>query len=112
MGNLFFFLGLFPVIGLAETLLFFQRKIKGSICFFVGLVFIITNVTFIGILFQIFGIYEFFKNIFPKILPIIYEIPYSRDVIEYIQQIINAIKLHFNLNDNKKKQENIKDLNV
>lgn len=97
--QIFFFLGFFPVLGLSETLFFFQKKIKGSICFFVGLIFLLTNVCFIGFSFQMFGLYEFFKNVFPKLLPFLYEIPYVKDVLPVIEDIINTIKYQLGFTD-------------
>jgi hypothetical protein len=41
--------------------MFFSRKIKGSIGFICGLVFIVVGVKFVGVLFQAYGVYEFFK---------------------------------------------------
>jgi hypothetical protein len=47
--------------GFSGTLVFFGKKIKGTIGFLCGLVFIVIGVKLIGILLQLFGIYEFFK---------------------------------------------------
>lgn len=84
------------MLGVSETLLFFQRKIKGSICFFIGLVFIITNVKIIGILLQIYGLYEFFKTIVPKLLPYLAEIHYIKVILD---------KLNIEVNDGKKAED-------
>jgi hypothetical protein len=48
--------------------MFFGRKIKGTIGFMCGLVFIITGVKLIGIIFQVYGIYEFFKSFASKFI--------------------------------------------
>ena len=53
--------GLYILVGMKETIMFFARKIKGSIALIIGLVFIVTGLKFIGACVQIYGIYEFFK---------------------------------------------------
>ena len=50
--------GLYILVGMKETIMFFARKIKGSIALIIGLVFIVTGLKFIGACVQIYGIYE------------------------------------------------------
>ena len=59
--KLLFIVGMIVLVGFQESLAFFARKIKGSISFFCGMFLIVINFKFIGILFQFYGIYEFFK---------------------------------------------------
>ena len=54
-------IGLYVLVGLSETIMFFAKKIKGSIALFCGLVFIVIGLKFIGVPLQIYGVYEFFK---------------------------------------------------
>ena len=61
LGNLLFVCGLFILVGFTETIMFFGRKIKGSLALFIGLIFIIIKWKFIGSICQIYGIYQFFK---------------------------------------------------
>ena len=61
LSNVLFLVGLYILVGLQETIMFFGRKIKGSIALIIGLVFIVTGFKFIGTCVQIYGIYEFFK---------------------------------------------------
>jgi hypothetical protein len=91
--------------GFSGTLVFFGRKIKGTISFLCGLVFIVTGVKFIGILFQVYGIYEFFKYyiIFQlfrafagRVLVWMEEIPVIGPYISKIyHNNINYRKIHF-----------------
>ena len=58
---LLFFVGLYLLVGFYDSIVFFGKKIKGTIGFICGLVFIVIGVKFIGVLFQAYGVYEFFK---------------------------------------------------
>ncbi len=93
-------MGFFPVLGVAESLYFFQRKIKGSICFSIGIIFILTHMMLVGLCFQIYGLYDFFGSVIPKIFPIIMTIP-------FVDRIING---YLGLNINKKSNEENKDM--
>ena len=59
---------MYLLVGLWESILFYSKKPKGTISFVIGLVFIVTGITlvkFVGIIFQMYGLYEYFKyNIF------------------------------------------------
>jgi hypothetical protein len=55
---------MYLLVGLWESLMFYSKKPKGTISFIIGLVFIVTGmaiVKFIGVIFQVYGLYEFFK---------------------------------------------------
>jgi hypothetical protein len=55
---------MYLLVGLWESLMFYSKKPKGSISFVIGLVFIVTGMSFvklIGVIFQIYGLYEYFK---------------------------------------------------
>ena len=59
--KILFLVGMYLLVGFYESLMFFGRKIKGTIAFICGLVFIVVGIKFFGILFQVYGVYEFFK---------------------------------------------------
>lgn len=84
LGNLFFLSGFYFLVGFSETLIFFGRKIRGTLCFFIGLVFIVTNVKLLGIPIQIFGVYDFFKTLSPKVFEIIADLPVVGMLVKYL----------------------------
>ena len=61
LANLLFICGLCILVGVSETVMFFARKIKGSLALIIGLIFIVIKWKFIGTICQLYGIYEFFK---------------------------------------------------
>ena len=61
LGNLLFICGLFILVGVSETFMFFARKINGSLALGIGLIFIIIKWKFIGTICQLYGIFQFFK---------------------------------------------------
>ena len=61
LGNILFVCGLCILVGAKETIMFFLRKIKGSLALLIGLIFIVIKWRFIGGICQLFGLYEFFK---------------------------------------------------
>ncbi len=52
---------MFILVGFQESIAFFARKVKGTVAFFCGLFLIVVNFKLFGILFQFYGIYEYFK---------------------------------------------------
>lgn len=73
--------GFVLIAGATEALMFFSRKVKGSIAFFIGLILIISNFKTFGVVFQLYGAFEFFKAfggilvrwlaVFPVIGPVV-----------------------------------------
>jgi hypothetical protein len=61
LANLLFLAGLFILVGFSGTIVFFAKKIKGSLALIIGFVFIIIGYKVIGTIIQLYGIYEFFK---------------------------------------------------
>ena len=61
LSNILFFVGLIILVGINETIMFFMRKIKGAIALFIGFIFIIIGLKLVGVVFQVYGIYQFFK---------------------------------------------------
>ncbi|VWU52428.1 protein transport protein GOT1, putative [Hepatocystis sp. ex Piliocolobus tephrosceles] len=71
--NLFYLLGLYYVVGTNKILKFLmdKEKIVGSISFFVGFLLILINRTFIGFLFQSFGVYKLLFTFLPNFISVI-----------------------------------------
>jgi uncharacterized membrane protein len=86
LSNILFVVGLYMLVGLSETIMFFARKIKGSIALACGLVFIITGIKFIGVLIQLYGVYEFFKAYAIKFLSYFEFIPIIGPYIKKIRE--------------------------
>ena len=61
LSNLLFIIGLYVLVGLSETIMFFAKKIKGSIALICALVFLVIGLKYLGVPLQIYGVYEFFK---------------------------------------------------
>lgn len=78
--------------------MFYARKIKGSIALFVGLIFIITGIKFIGVLLQLYGIYDFFKVYALKFMGYFEFIPI---IGPYIKQFRAGTNIKKNDDDNK-----------
>ena len=92
LSNVLFLVGLYILVGLQETIMFFGRKIKGSIALIIGLVFIVTGFKFIGACIQIYGIYEFFKAYALKFLGYFEWIPIIGPYIHSLRQSTNLKK--------------------
>ena len=61
-GNLLFVTGVALVIGMQKTMAFFfqARKIKGTTCFFTGIVIVLWGWTIIGMIIEVFGFINLF----------------------------------------------------
>jgi hypothetical protein len=66
---------------MSESAMFFGRKIKGTLSFFCGLFLIISNFKIFGILFQFYGIYEFFKFYANKLIDWVKNMPIIGPII-------------------------------
>eukprot|EP01083_Nonionella_stella_P063240 164332_1 len=70
LGNLLFIIGLVFIMGLKKTRKFFlnRKKLPGSIAFFFGIFLVLWGWPIFGMLIELFGIVNLFKNFFPKII--------------------------------------------
>lgn len=74
---------------LQEPIIFFKKKQTGTIFLILGLIVIYFDYLIIlGVCCQIFVVYKLFSNVFPKILPIIYEFKLLKIVMEYINKLL------------------------
>lgn len=78
MGNLLFVGGLIALIGPSSTVGFFMqaKRLRGTICFCIGVVLVIAGHPIFGMLVEIFGIVNLFGNFFPQALPFLRRIPF------------------------------------
>eukprot|EP01088_Endostelium_zonatum_P010995 TRINITY_DN24738_c0_g1_i1.p1 TRINITY_DN24738_c0_g1~~TRINITY_DN24738_c0_g1_i1.p1 ORF type:complete len:142 (+),score=17.47 TRINITY_DN24738_c0_g1_i1:109-534(+) len=77
IGNLLFLMGVTLVIGLKKTWNFFfqRRKIRGTVCFFGGILLVIFRYAAIGIIIEIFGFVNLFGNFFPHVFAFLRNMP-------------------------------------
>ncbi|BFZ53920.1 Golgi Transport [Savitreella phatthalungensis] len=77
MGNILFVSGLAFIIGHQRTIAFFARKhkLRGTICFFGGILLIFMKRSIIGILVELFGFVNLFGDFFPIVLSFLRSLP-------------------------------------
>jgi len=77
IGNILFLVGLFFTIGWKRTLNLFTRRdrIRGTICFFLGIALVLFKWGLIGILIEGFGFLNLFGNFLPTVLTVGRQIP-------------------------------------
>ncbi|CAN6668138.1 protein transport protein Got1p [Trichomonascus vanleenenianus] len=76
-GNVLFIAGLTLIIGVQKTFYFFARpqKIRGSLCFLLGIVLILLKHSFIGFGIECFGILGLFGDFFGVIVAFLRSLP-------------------------------------
>jgi len=93
LGNILFLAGLTLIIGPQKTFYFFARrqKLRGSICFFGGILLVFVKWPFVGVCVETFGFLNLFGDFFPVILTFLRQLPlvgtflslpYVRDVAD------------------------------
>ncbi|KAI5956269.1 GOT1 [Candida jiufengensis] len=85
LGNLLFIIGLVLIIGPQRTISFFSRpqKLRGTICFSVGILLILVKWSFLGFLIESFGILGLFGDFFGTIVQFLRSIPYIGDLLSH-----------------------------
>jgi hypothetical protein len=85
LGNLLFLLGITLLIGARQALVFFGRraKIRGTICFFSGILLVLFKYPIIGMLLEGFGILNLFGNFFPIVIQIFRNMPIIGPALAY-----------------------------
>eukprot|EP00730_Choanoeca_flexa_P013010 TRINITY_DN4876_c0_g1_i2.p1 TRINITY_DN4876_c0_g1~~TRINITY_DN4876_c0_g1_i2.p1 ORF type:complete len:163 (+),score=8.46 TRINITY_DN4876_c0_g1_i2:121-609(+) len=93
MGNILFLCGLSLIIGLANTFNFFFQftpsKIKGSTCFFTGILIVLWLSPFLGMLVELVGLYYLFGAFLPTIINFLRTIPGVNAIfyIPFVQRV-------------------------
>jgi hypothetical protein len=84
-GNVLFVTGTTLVIGPSNTLRLFMRKhkIRGTICFILGVFLVLMRWPITGILIEAFGIINLFGNFFPIIISFLKRLPVVGPVLEH-----------------------------
>jgi hypothetical protein len=83
LGNVLFLAGITLLIGTRKTLVFFFRKSKrrGTACFAFGIILVLINWPVIGMLIEIFGIFNLFGNFFPIVISILRGFPIIGNIL-------------------------------
>ena len=92
LGNILFLIGLYILVGFQETIMFFGRRIKGTIALIAGLVFIGIRFKILGTLFQLYGVYDFFKKKILDLLGYFEFVPIIGPYIKKLRQNTNIKK--------------------
>ncbi|KAJ1911713.1 Golgi Transport [Mycoemilia scoparia] len=77
IGNILFLAGVALIIGLQKTAVFFARKdkIKGTVCFFIGFLFVFFRWSIIGIIIEALGFINLFGDFFPTVIGFLRRLP-------------------------------------
>lgn len=85
IGNVLFLLGLTFSIGWKRTLNLFTRsdRIRGTICFFLGLGLILFRWGMVGMVLEVFGFLNLFGNFLPTVLVVGRQIPFLSTILDH-----------------------------
>ncbi|PWY98658.1 putative GOT1-membrane protein required for ER to Golgi transport [Testicularia cyperi] len=83
LGNVLFTAGIALLIGPQKTFYFFARKqkIRGTICFFTGMILVFCKWAVIGMLVEAFGFLNLFGDFFPVILNFLRQVPFIGNLL-------------------------------
>ncbi|MCQ2819999.1 MAG: hypothetical protein MJ252_22255 [archaeon] len=97
LANILFIIGFYILVGFKETVMFFGRRIQGTIALFCGLVFIGIRFKILGVIFQLYGVYVFFKK---KLLDLLSYFEFLPIIGGYIRQL--RLKTNIKKSDDEK----------
>ncbi|KAI8099813.1 putative GOT1-membrane protein required for ER to Golgi transport [Halteromyces radiatus] len=85
IGNILFITGIPLTIGTQRTIVFFSQKskIRGTICFLIGISLVFCKWTIIGMLVEIFGILNLFGDFFPLVFAFLRRLPIIGSVLNH-----------------------------
>lgn len=65
IGNILYLIGITLIIGFQKTVQFFMRKekLRGTVCFFIGVLMVFLKFAFLGVLVEAFGFINLFGYI-------------------------------------------------
>ncbi|CCF48765.1 hypothetical protein NDA18_001558 [Ustilago nuda] len=83
LGNVLFTAGIALLIGPQKTFYFFARKqkIRGTICFFAGILLVFCKWAVVGMAVEAFGFLNLFGDFFPVILSFLRQLPVIGNVL-------------------------------
>jgi len=95
LGNVLFLSGLTLIIGPSKTLYFFARKqkMRGTICFFGGILLVFLKWPFVGMIVETFGFLNLFGDFFPVILTFLRQLPFIGNVLSmpYVREVADRL---------------------
>ncbi|PWN88370.1 putative GOT1-membrane protein required for ER to Golgi transport [Acaromyces ingoldii] len=95
LGNVLFVSGITLLIGPQKTFYFFARKqkIRGTLCFFAGMLLVFMKWKLIGIVVEAVGFLNLFGDFFPVILNFLRQLPVIGDVLSlpYIRGALDKL---------------------
>eukprot|EP01038_Epipyxis_sp_PR26KG_P006213 gene6213-8558_t len=95
IGNALFLAGLCFSIGFKRTFLLFTRqdRIRGIVCFFIGIALVIMRWVIIGMILEGFGFLELFGNFLPTVLVVARQLPILSTILDtpFISQIVDYV---------------------
>ncbi|GAM28919.1 hypothetical protein SAMD00019534_120950, partial [Acytostelium subglobosum LB1] len=85
IGNLLFLAGIALGLGFGRTYTFFfqKKKIKGTICFFLGILLVIMGRTIVGLAIEGFGFINLFGDAFPIVIAILRKLPIIGSILNH-----------------------------
>ncbi|ORZ24350.1 vesicle transport protein [Absidia repens] len=85
IGNILFVTGIPVTIGIQRTIGFFSQKskIRGSICFLVGISLVFCRWTIIGMLIELFGIVNLYGDFFPMAFAFLRQLPIIGSILRH-----------------------------
>jgi hypothetical protein len=85
IGNILFLGGIPFIIGFQPTLKFFnptrKGKARGVICFFLGVLLVLVRWPLIGMIVEVFGMFEMFGTFLPIVVNFLRGVPYVGQVL-------------------------------
>lgn len=92
MGDVLFVSGIFLILGVQRSVRFFfaRRKLKGTLCFFAGLLCVLAGWAVLGTLVQTWGFMNLFGDFFPVAAAFLRRVPGVGRVFElpWVQRVI------------------------
>eukprot|EP01133_Synstelium_polycarpum_P001362 gene1362-1562_t len=93
IGNLLFLAGIALGLGFQRTGNFFfqKKKLKGTICFFFGIILVILGRTIIGLAIEGFGFINLFGDAFPIVIAILRKLPVIGNILNHptVNRLLN-----------------------
>ncbi|KIJ67865.1 hypothetical protein HYDPIDRAFT_179986 [Hydnomerulius pinastri MD-312] len=95
LGNMLFLSGITLIIGPNKTFYFFARKqkLRGTLCFFGGVMLVFFKYPFIGMIVETFGFLNLFGDFFPVILTFLRQLPFIGNLLSlpYIRPVVDRL---------------------
>eukprot|EP00808_Paulinella_micropora_P008886 g77606.t1 len=101
LGNVLFLAGTTLLIGPSKTLRFFasKTKIRGTVCLFTGVALVFVGWVIVGMVIEVFGIFNLFGNFFPIIVASLRRMPVVGNILNlpYISTAVDKVAGQLNL---------------